>query len=69
MDTTNKNISKNFNKFFKPITKEELIQRAVESEEDIKNGNIISLEEIKKQIETWKKNNFDSKKYPSKINP
>lgn len=55
MDITKENISKNFNKFFKPITKEELIQRAIESEEAIKNGKVISLEDLKREIETWGK--------------
>lgn len=49
------NVSKNFDKLFKPMTKEELIKRALQSEEDIKNGNIISLEDLKKEIQTWKK--------------
>lgn len=34
---------------------EELIYAVEESEEDIKLGNTISHEELKKQIQTWKK--------------
>lgn len=39
------------------MTKEELMERAMQSEEDIKNGNIISLEDLKIEINSWKTQN------------
>ena len=33
----------------KPMTKEELVERALESEKDIKAGNIIPIEELEKE--------------------
>lgn len=37
----------------KPITKEELIERALQSEEDINNGSVFSLEEVREISKNW----------------
>lgn len=36
-----------------PISKDELIARALESEKDIREGNVISLEDLEKEMKNW----------------
>ena len=38
---------------FAPLTNEDIIARALEAEEDIKNGRFITLEELEKEMESW----------------
>lgn len=44
---------KKYRDSLKPMTKEELIARADAAEEDIKNGNLISIEDLEKEMENW----------------
>ncbi len=45
--------SKNKNDEIKPFTIQELIDRIEKSEEDFKNGNFITQEELEKISENW----------------
>ena len=44
-------IAKNFS--LNKLTKEDLIERALISEDDYKNGNITNLEQLKEESERW----------------
>ena len=37
----------------KPFTKKQLIERALLSEKDIKNGRTTSLKDLRKEVKTW----------------
>jgi len=37
----------------KPMTKQELINRAIEANEAIKNNHVTSQEDLQKEIKTW----------------
>ncbi len=41
------------NQLFTPFTKEELIERAKQSEADIQSNKLISSEDLRLQIERW----------------
>lgn len=36
-----------------PLTKAELIQRAMESEEAIREGRVITIEELEREMKNW----------------
>ena len=38
---------------FKPMSKQELINRAIEANEAIKNNHVTSQEDLHKEIKTW----------------
>ena len=37
----------------KPFTKEQIIERALKSEDDIKNGRVTTLSKLRKEIKSW----------------
>lgn len=47
-------ISKREDEYFKPMTVQELIDRAIESEKAISEGRVIELDVLKEQVKHWR---------------
>ena len=50
-DVINFNFAKNYS--LEPLTKDDIINRALESEEAIRNNNCISYEDLNEEIKNW----------------
>ncbi len=45
--------SRNKSGEFKPLTTDEIIERALEAEKDIESGNFITQEELERESKSW----------------
>ncbi len=52
-DLLNKAKVKRYEASLKPMTQDELIARARQSEEDIKAGRVTSIEDLEKEFDNW----------------
>ena len=40
-------------RYLQPFTKQQLVKRALQSEEDIKNGRLTGLAKLRKEVKNW----------------